>query len=111
MAGPNATAITTPGAAQIVASAGAFADTVPSTVVGVLAVATTSVPAGIENVDYGTQTLTATGGVGAYTWSHASGSGPLPTGLSLAANGEITGIPTTSGTYDFTIEVTSDGSV
>ena len=60
-----------------------------------------------ENVDYGTQTLTATGGDGSYTWSIVSGS--LPTGLSVAANGDITGAPTVAGISDFTVEVTSGG--
>ena len=49
-------------------------------------------------------TLSATGGTGAYTWSLASGS--LPPGLSLSAQGLITGTPTTLGNYPFTVQVT-----
>ena len=50
-------------------------------------VSTTTLPEGIVDVSYGIQMLAATGGDGSYTWALASGSGPLPTGLSLAANG------------------------
>jgi hypothetical protein len=46
------------------------------------------------------QTLTATGTAPA--WSIDSGS--LPTGLSLAANGAITGMPTVASTFDFTVK-------
>ena len=61
------------------------------TVHATLAVTTTALPAGVENVDYGTETLTATGGDGSYSWALVSGS--LPTGLNLATNGEISGTP------------------
>ena len=72
-----------------------------------VAITTTSLPDGVENVDYGTETLTATGGDGSYTWAPASGSGPLPTGLSLATNGDVSGKPTVVGSSVFTVEVTS----
>jgi hypothetical protein len=49
-------------------------------------------------------TLTASGGDGSYTFGLASGSS-LPPGLSLSSGGEISGTPTTSGTYSFTIDV------
>ncbi len=45
------------------------------------------------------QTLTATGGNPPYTWSLLNGA--LPAGLSLAASGTISGIPTTPGTFTF----------
>ncbi|MEP7365579.1 MAG: putative Ig domain-containing protein, partial [Acidobacteriota bacterium] len=48
--------------------------------------------------------LTAAGGTQPYTWSVASGT--LPAGLTLnAANGAITGTPTTAGSSTVTIEV------
>jgi len=48
--------------------------------------------------------LTATGGVGPYTFSIITGS--LPPGLSLnGSTGAITGTPTTQGTYGFTAQV------
>ena len=76
-----------------------------------LAVTTTSLPDGVANVDYGTERLTATGGDGNYVWGLASSSGPLTTGLSLAASGDITGTPMVGGTANFTVEVASgDGN-
>lgn len=49
-------------------------------------------------------TLQATGGVGTLTWSLASGS--LPPNLTLSSSGTISGIPTATGTYTFTVMVT-----
>jgi len=69
-------------------------------------VTTTSLPNGVEGLAYN-RTLAAVGGDGSYSWALASGSGPLPTGLSLATNGDITGTPTVPGTQNFTVEVTS----
>ena len=74
----------------------------------VLTVFATSLSTGTENVAY-SSTLTATGGDGSYTWALASGSGSLPTGLNLASNGDITGTPTVTGAWNFTVEVTSGG--
>jgi hypothetical protein len=51
-----------------------------------------------------TGTVTASGGASPYTYAVTSGS--LPTGLSLAIDGAITGTPTTAGTFDFTITAT-----
>jgi len=51
-------------------------------------------------------TLTATGGA-AFSWSLVSGT--LPPGLALSREGVITGTPTTTGDYAFTISAT-DGS-
>jgi hypothetical protein len=58
-----------------------------------------------------TDTLTATGGNGHYTFSIASGA--FPPGMSLnASTGAITGKPYTGGTYTFTVTVvdTNGGS-
>jgi len=54
--------------------------------------------------------LTATGGVGAYTWSWA-GVAPssVPPGLNIA-NALILGTPTTAGTYQVSVTVTDSGS-
>jgi hypothetical protein len=49
--------------------------------------------------------VTASGGVGAYTFTLFSGS--LPPGLSLSSNGTIAGTPTgTGGTYSYVVQVT-----
>ena len=71
-------------------------------------IATASLPDDDVGVAYGPQTLAPSNGTAPYTWSIASGD--LPTGLSLDPDsGELTGTPTTVGTYDFVAEVT-DGA-
>lgn len=50
------------------------------------------------------QTLSATGGTAPYVFSVATGS--LPPGLSLASNGNLSGAPTTTGSYTFTVRAT-----
>ncbi|HLH18216.1 MAG TPA: putative Ig domain-containing protein [Bryobacteraceae bacterium] len=57
----------------------------------------------IQGVAIAPVTMTATGGTGSgYTFS-ATG---LPAGLSMAANGTISGTPTASGTFSYTVTVT-----
>ena len=68
-----------------------------------LSVTTTSLPNAAPSVAY-SETLAATGGDSDYTWSVTVGS--LPTGLSLATNGAITGTPT-GASSTFTVEATS----
>jgi large repetitive protein len=69
-------------------------------------VAAASLPNGEVSAVYSTQTLSASGGSGSYTWSISSGA--LPGGLSLSSGGQISGIPTTtSGSpFNFTAEAT-----
>jgi len=71
-----------------------------------LAVKTTSLPNGVQNTTYASTRLQATGGVGPYSWQLASGSSPLPAGLSLSAAGAISGTPTQAGAFSFTVQVT-----
>ena len=60
-------------------------------------------PSGTLGVPYSTL-LAAAGGTPPYTWSIAEGT--LPTGLQLnQTTGEISGTPTTAGTFGFTIQV------
>lgn len=54
--------------------------------------------------------LGATGGTPPYFWSVPTNSPALPPGLNLSAAGNISGEPTTTGTYDFIIQVTDSGS-
>jgi hypothetical protein len=68
-----------------------------------LVVSTTSLPNGMTSATYD-QTLTASGGQTPYTWTNISG--VLPSGLTLAPNGTISGMPTTIGTFNFTVKVT-----
>ena len=58
---------------------------------------------GMTNIPY-SQNLSAENGVPPYQWSISAGN--LPNGLSLdQATGEISGIPTSLGTYNFTVTV------
>ncbi len=67
-----------------------------------LTITTSSLAAGTQNVSY-SATLTASGGTPPYVWAIVSGS--LPTGLSLTSStGVISGIPTTTGTFSFTVQ-------
>lgn len=76
----------------------------------VLTITTTSVPGGTANQAYSQQVF-ATGGSGSYSWSVVAGS--LPPGLTLSPTGTpsatISGTPTTTGTFPFTVQVT-DGA-
>ena len=68
-----------------------------------LQVTTTALPNGANGVAY-SQQLSAIYGQLPYSWSLISGS--LPSGLTLATNGVISGTPTTNGTFNFTVKVT-----
>ena len=65
---------------------------------------TTSLPSGPAEVSY-SQTLTASGGTGlGFTWSVTHGL--LPPGLGLSLNGAISGLPSITGSFPFTVTVT-----
>jgi IPT/TIG domain/Putative Ig domain len=68
-----------------------------------VAITTTSLPSGAENVAYST-TLAAGNGDAPYAWSVASGN--LPNGVTLQSSGTLSGTPTQAGTFSFTAEVT-----
>jgi hypothetical protein len=67
-----------------------------------LEITTASLATGKEGTAY-SATLSASGGKPGYTWSVASGK--LPAGLTLAADGIISGTPSKTGTASFTAEV------
>jgi hypothetical protein len=69
---------------------------------------TASLANGIDGNPF-SQTLSATQGTAPYVWSIASGS--LPTGLMLAPNGVLSGMPTTIGTFNFTTKITDAGGL
>jgi hypothetical protein len=52
-----------------------------------------------------TKTMTASGGTAPYTFA-ATGTGSLPTGLTLSSDGLLSGTPTAAGTYSFTVTAT-----
>ncbi|HLK77499.1 MAG TPA: putative Ig domain-containing protein [Streptosporangiaceae bacterium] len=60
-------------------------------------------PPGWTHTVYG-DTLTESGGTAPFTWSVSSGS--LPAGISLSADGNLSGTPTATGTSSFTVQVT-----
>jgi sugar lactone lactonase YvrE len=68
-------------------------------------ITTATLPNGSVGASYSTQ-LQASGGAPPYTWSIV---GSLPPGLSLY-NGEISGTPTTSGSYTFGVSVSDSSS-
>lgn len=70
-----------------------------------LSITTSTLPNGVINVSY-SQTLSASGGTGSFSWSLKSGT--PPTGIGLSSNGSVSGTPTAAGTFSFTAQV-SDG--
>ena len=74
----------------------------PSITTASLAISTASLPS--ENLYAGkSQTLTASGGTGPYSWRPVGGA--LPTGLTLSTAGVISGVPTDTGPFTFTVMV------
>ena len=73
-----------------------------------LVISPATAPAGTMGFAY-SMTLNASGGQAPYSWSVNTGA--LPTGLSLNANtGVISGVPSSSGTSDFTMQVTDSST-
>jgi uncharacterized protein (TIGR03437 family) len=68
-----------------------------------ISVTQTTLPAGLINAAYN-QTLTAIGGEAPYTFGLNSGA--LPPGLTLSPSGALSGSPTASGIFTFTIRAT-----
>jgi hypothetical protein len=54
------------------------------------------------------RTMQVSGGRPPYRWALADGSSPLPAGLNLSAAGVISGVPTSPGTSNMTLEVRSN---
>lgn len=74
---------------------------------GALIITTTSLADGKEEVGY-SATLIALGGTPPYNWSI---DGTLPNGLTLvSATGVISGTPTKTGTYNFTVQVSDNAT-
>ncbi|MGD2122562.1 MAG: Ig domain-containing protein [Gemmatimonadota bacterium] len=71
-----------------------------------LTITTVSLPSGVEGSAY-EQDLGASGGDGTYIWNLSEGA--LPPGLDLGSGGAITGTPTATDTYSFTVQVSSAG--
>ena len=71
-----------------------------------LSISTSSLPNAIQGVVYN-QTLAASGGAGSFAWSVLGGA--LPAGIGLSGGGTLSGTPTVSGSFAFTLRVT-DGT-
>ncbi len=83
--------------------------TVDLTVEPAVTITTTSLPEAAYNTPYSTN-LAAAGGVGQpYTWALQTGSA-LPDGLHLAADGTISGTPSTPGVGSFLVTATDPAS-
>ncbi|GGN27872.1 putative Ig domain-containing protein [Streptomyces fuscichromogenes] len=70
------------------------------------AATTSSMPQATYSKDYRTQ-LTAAGGSPTYVWTLT---GTLPPGLNLAPNGLITGKPTATGSFPFSVQATDSSA-
>lgn len=69
----------------------------------------TTLPDAVQGANYNpssSQTFTATGGCGQYSFSIVNGQ--LPAGMSLTAAGALVGTPTQSGSFQFTVKVTDN---
>ncbi len=65
-----------------------------------VALSPSSLPAGVREVAYA-QTISASGGIPAFTFTVSEGA--LPPGLNLASGGLLSGTPTLAGSFDFTV--------
>jgi hypothetical protein len=70
-----------------------------------IAISPSSMPEAVAGVPY-TGALSADGGKAPYVWSLVSGN--LPPGLGMSPTGEISGDPTTAGTYTFHVRATDE---
>jgi hypothetical protein len=83
--------------------AASTSNTITQAVVAKPVIKTTSLPGGTNNKSY-SQMLSVSGGAAPFTWAIT---GSLPPGLSLnASTGAISGKPTATGTFSFTVKVT-----
>jgi hypothetical protein len=71
-----------------------------------IAISPASLPSGLAGVAY-SQTLTASGGTAPHTFAVTSGA--LPAGVTLSSSGVLTGTPTSSGSFSFTVTATDAG--
>ena len=67
-----------------------------------------SFPAGTFNTAYAGQSVMASGGTAPYSFAVTSGA--LPGSVSLATNGTLSGTPSTTGTFSFTVTATDSNN-
>lgn len=73
----------------------------------VVTISPASLPAATAGSAY-SQTLSASGGTPGYTFVVSAGT--LPAGLTLSASGVLSGTPTASGSFNFTVTATDSGA-
>ncbi|MGK5056656.1 IPT/TIG domain-containing protein [Janthinobacterium sp. LB2P49] len=95
--------VTTGGGTSATSGADQFTYVVPPTI----SVAPSVLPAITASTVYN-QTISASGGVTPYSFAITSGT--LPAGLTLAANGVLSGTPTAAGAYSFTVTATDSSA-
>ena len=78
----------------------------PTLAPGIVITTPATLPAGVQNLPY-TQVLLEHGAVGAVTWSTINAP---PPGLSLSANGILTGTPTQLGTVSIPVQITDSST-
>jgi Putative Ig domain len=79
----------------------------PSAALAQVTISPTTLPDAVAGVRY-SQNITATGSTGPYAFAITNGS--LPLGLTLAANGVLSGTPTAAGSFNFTVTATDSAS-
>jgi large repetitive protein len=72
----------------------------------VLAITLATASSGTVGAAY-SQAITATGGAGPSTYAWSLAGGTLPPGLTFSAAGVLSGIPTTAGSFTFSVQVSS----
>lgn len=100
----NVTDVTTNFGAAITSAVNATSGTTVGAPV-ILTNAGFTLPNGTAGTTYST-TLVAVGGTGTLTWALDSAPTSLPTGVTLGANGQLSGIPQQNGTFPLTVRVT-----
>jgi hypothetical protein len=68
-----------------------------------LTITAASPPAGTTGAAFPGYSFQAAGGTPSFAWNE---SGPMPPGLMLSASGQLSGMPTTAGTYPVSVTVT-----
>jgi sugar lactone lactonase YvrE len=69
-----------------------------------IAISATNLPAATTGAAYPALTLAETGGIGPFTWSLAAGT--LPAGMTLSSAGVLSGTPTQTASFFFTVKAT-----
>lgn len=77
------------------------------TIIDAVVITTTTLPDATVNTAY-SQVLAAIGGTTPYSWLVTAGT--LPAGITLAADGTLSGTPTTAGTSNFTVQAQDSSS-